>query len=358
MDGVLFQHITEPGKCRRKMTTQAQKSLASTAGLLWKVIESYNLEPEPYFRKARVNPKLINDPQARFSLHAIDSMYQELYEAVKDPCMGLKLASLWHPSHLGSLGYAWLASSSLYTALKRLSRYVRIINDALEVHLEEDGDNLVVTIISDSREDPAHYHADASAAILVSMCRVNYGEKLNPVAVSFKHSEKACSGEYFSFFRCPVEFSSDKDCVTLSLDKLNTPLTSSNPQLAQLTDQVMINYLARLDKGDIVQQLKAVIIDQLPNGNVTEDTISEAVFLSKRSMQRRLQGKDTTFKSVLTEVREDLALKYIHDRKLTLTEISFMLGFSEMSSFSRAFKRWTGESPKEFRKLDMPVSAG
>ncbi|HEC27060.1 MAG TPA: AraC family transcriptional regulator [Gammaproteobacteria bacterium] len=86
--------------------------------------------------------------------------------------------------------------------------------------------------------------------------------------------------------------------------------------------------------------------------SVTDSSVSEAVYTSKRSLQRKLHEKGTTFKTILTEVREDLALKYIHDRKLTLTEISFMLGFSEMSSFSRAFKRWTGESPKEFRKLD------
>lgn len=207
------------------MTIKTQTTLASAAGLLWKVIEFYDLDPEPFFRKAHINPQLMNDPQARFSLRSIDTIYKELYETINDPCMGLKLASLWHPSHLSSLGYAWLASSTLYTALNRLSRYVRIINDAITVQLEEDG-------------------------------------------------------------------------------------------------------------------------------NVTDSSVSEAVYTSKRSLQRKLYEKGTTFKTILTEVREDLALKYIYDRTLTLTEISFMLGFSEMSSFSRAFKRWTGESPKEFRKLD------
>ena len=139
------------------------------------------------------------------------------------------------------------------------------------------------------------------------------------------------------------------------LHVVNKQLTSSNPQLAQINDQVMLNYLADLDKEDIVQQVKVAIIDQLPSGNVTDETISKAVFTSQRSLQRRLSEKGTTFKTILTEVRKDLALKYIHDRKLTLTEISFMLGFSEMSSFSRAFKRWTGESPKEFRKLDQSI---
>lgn len=334
------------------MTTKAQTILASAAGLLWKVIESYGLDPEPYFRNAHIDPKLINDPRARFSLATIDNIYSELFKAVSDPCMGLKLGRLWHPSHMASLGYAWLASSTLYTALKRLSRYVRIINDAITVTLEESDDNIVITITSDYREVPTDYQQDSSSAILLTMCRANYGNGLNPVSVRFKHAGSPCSGEYYSFFRCPVEFGAEHNQMIFPLDVVNKQLTSSNPQLAQINDQVMQNYLAELDKEDIVEQVKVAIINQLPSGNVTDETISEAVLTSKRSLQRRLNEKGTTFKTILTEVRKDLALKYIHDRKLTLTEISFMLGFSEMSSFSRAFKRWTGESPKEFRKLD------
>jgi AraC-like DNA-binding protein len=335
------------------MTNKAHTTLASAAGLLWKVIESYDQDPEPYFRKARIDPKLINDPRARLSLTSVDNVYYALFESVNDPCMGLKVASLWHPSHLSSLGYAWLASSTLYTALNRLSRYVRIINDAISISLEEQGDTLLITVSSDDRELPNYYQEDSTSAILLNMCRVNYGNELNPVSVQFKHAgSMSCSGDYFSFFRCPVEFGASSNQLVLPLDVVNKRLTSSNPQLAQINDQVMISYLADLNKDDIVQQVKVAIIDQLPSGNVTDEKISEAVYTSKRSLQRKLNEQGTTFKTILTEVRENLALKYIHDRKLTLTEISFMLGFSEMSSFSRAFKRWTGESPKEFRKLD------
>ena len=335
------------------MTNKSHTTLASAAGLLWKVIESYDQDPEPYFRKARIDPKLINDPSARLSLSSVDNVYRELFESVNDPCMGLKLAGLWHPSYLASLGYAWLASSTLNTALNRLVRYVRIINDAISVSLEEKEDTLVITLSSDDRELPSYYQEDSTSAILVNMCRANYGNDLNPVSVSFKHAGLSpCSGSYFSFFRCPVEFGASSNQVVLPLDVVNKRLSTSNPQLAQINDQVMINYLADLDKDDIVQQVKAAIINQLPSGNVTDEKISEAVYTSKRSLQRKLNEQGTTFKTILTGVREDLALKYIHDRKLTLTEISFMLGFSEMSSFSRAFKRWTGESPKEFRKLD------
>lgn len=340
------------GLCK-KMTIKTQTTIASAAGLLWKVIESYDLDPEPFFRKARIDPKLIDDPHARFSLSSVDNIYHQLYMVVDDPCMGLKVARLWHPSHLASLGYAWLASSTLYTALNRLSRYVRIINDAISVTLEENAGNLVITVSSEDRESPQYYQADSSSAILLSMCRANYGEDLNPVMVSFKHAGSSpCSGDYFSFFRCPVEFGAKNNQIILPLDAVNKRLTSSNPQLAQINDQVMIKYLARMDQDDIIQRVKVAILDQLPSGNVTDDTISEAIYTSKRTLQRKLNEQGTTFKAILTEVRKDLACKYIHDRQLTLTEISFMLGFSEMSSFSRAFKRWTGESPKEFRKLD------
>ena len=112
----------------------------------------------------------------------------------------------------------------------------------------------------------------------------------------------------------------------------------------------MIDYLARLDKNDVVQRVRAAIIDQLPSGKVTDATIASTLNRTDRTLQRQLKKEGTTFKTLLNEIRNELAQNYICDSQLSLTEISFMLGFSELSSFSRAFKRWAGESPVKYRQ--------
>jgi len=127
-------------------------------------------------------------------------------------------------------------------------------------------------------------------------------------------------------------------------------LPSGNPHLALINDHITIKYLAKLDKEDIVHRVKAAIIDHLPSGKVTHDKISDSLAISVRSLQRKLQQNGTTFRNVLDSTREDLAKQYVEDLGVDLTETAFLLGFSEHSAFSRAFKRWTGYSPKEARK--------
>ena len=119
--------------------------------------------------------------------------------------------------------------------------------------------------------------------------------------------------------------------------------------MARLSDQVMIRYLADHDKNDIQNRVITQIIEQLPSGNLSDTSIAEALYMNTRTLQRRLKEAGTSYTKLLSQVRNDLAMKYIREKNLTLTEISFLLGFSEMSSFSLAVKKWTGKSPSEAR---------
>jgi AraC-like DNA-binding protein len=124
----------------------------------------------------------------------------------------------------------------------------------------------------------------------------------------------------------------------------------ANPQLARLNDQVMIEYLAKLNKDDIVNRVAAVIVDMLPSGGVADEKVAETLGMSVRSLQRRLKEADTTFRTILDMTRRDLASTYVRDPDIELAEVAFLLGFSDQSAFSRAFKRWTGNPPSQVRK--------
>ncbi len=322
---------------------------APTLDLTWKIIEYYGLDPAPLFAAQHIEPKKISDPNARVSKPALQAVWASAAKLIDDPCFGLRAAEFLHPSQLGALGYAWLASTSLRTALKRLSRYVHIIADNLEVDLEE-GDGITAITVRESEVTRRMVWAsDASLAILITLCRMNYGVALNPVSTELQHTGPEDPGPYFELFKCPINFNCDADRIMLRTDAVDKKLPSSNPQLAQLSDQVMIQTLAHLSKDKIVPRVKAIIIDHLPSGNVHEEKVAKSLNMSSRALQRKLQEKGTTFKDVLTETRRELAEKYIRNHQLSLTEISFMLGFAEVGSFSRAFKRWTGESPSAYR---------
>lgn len=322
---------------------------APAMDMTWKVIESYGHDPAPLFEAQHIDVKKISDPNARASKSALNAVWANAAKIIDDPSFGLKSAEFLHPSHMGALGYAWLASTSLRTALNRLCRYVHFIADNIEVGLEEGNGRVEVTVRESDVTHRMTWASDSSLAIVVTLCRINYGAALNPVSVDLQHSEPKNPGNYFALFKCPVNFGEEVDRITLPTDAVDKKLPIANPQLAQLSDQVMIQTLGRLNKERIVPRVKSIVIDLLPSGNISDEMVAEALNMSTRALQRKLQKKETTFKQLLTETRQELADKYIRNNQLSLTEISFMLGFSEVSSFSRAFKRWTGESPSGYR---------
>lgn len=166
----------------------------------------------------------------------------------------------------------------------------------------------------------------------------------------FRQAAPRGTTEFFAYFRCPVEFVAGFTGLQIEQQVVDQRLTGSNEQLVQLNEHIVVKYLAHREKGDIINRCKAVIIDSLGSGGVSETRVAEALHMTPRNLHRRLQKEDTSFKHLLNEVRQDLALQYIQDRSMTLTEISFMLGFSEVSSFSRAFKNWTGKAPSAMRQ--------
>ena len=127
--------------------------------------------------------------------------------------------------------------------------------------------------------------------------------------------------------------------------------------MAVLNDQVVTRRLALIDRDDIIARVQSALMDQLSNGHVSDDSVAESLHMSVRTMHRKLAEVDTSFRTLLVDMRRNLAELYILDNSLTLTEISLLLGFSEPSSFSRAFKSWTGTAPSEARQANLTDSS-
>jgi AraC-like DNA-binding protein len=324
--------------------------LATATNILWKLIEANGHDPEVLYREAGINPDLLNKPGARVQYASVNRIWTKATEIIDDPCFGLKASKFWHPSYLHALGYAWLASHTLRDALDRFVRYLRVVSEIAFLKLEEVPEGLEVIWGLELLDMPIPAQIDMSMALAIHICRLNYGEDLMPVAVNFIHAQPSCAEEYVELFKAPVRFSADRDSMTISSADADKYLAGANPQLARLNDQVMIEYLSKLDKDDITDRVTAVIIDMLPSGGVADEKVAEQLNMSVRSLQRRLQEVGTTFRTLLDTARKDLAATYVRDPEIELVEVAFLLGFSDQSAFSRAFKRWTGKSPSEVRK--------
>ena len=323
---------------------------APAVASFWRQIEDYGIAPEPLFRKHGVPASTLFDPSARVSDLLIDQITAEVVEQTKDPFFGLKEEKYFLPSHIGPLGFAWLASTSLRSAMERLQRYIKVLHEKIEITIVEKQDTLVISARSGSPYANPVYRDDAQLAILTRMCRFISGDEWNPTRVTLVHPPPADSSYYFQLFRCPVEFSAECNSLHINRQQAEKRLTGSNKQLAQLNDHIVVRYLAGQSKDDIVNRVKTAIIENLGEGVVTESAIAQCLHMSTRNLHRKLAAENTSFKAQLLEIRSELANQYINDATLTLTEISYQLGFSEISSFSRAYKRWTGRSPSEARR--------
>ena len=324
--------------------------LATATNILWKLIEANGHDPEALYRDAGIDPDLLNKPGARVPYTSVNKIWAKAYDIIEDPCFGVKAHKYWHPSYIHALGYAWLASHTLREALNRFVRYLRIVSEKVFLRLEEDPGGLTMIFSFELLGMRVPAQIDMGMAMGIHMCRLNYGEDLRPIAVNFVHAEPPCAEEYFALFKAPVRFSAGRDSMTFSFADVDKYLIGANPQLARLNDQVMIEYLGKLDKDNIVDRVTAVIIDMLPSGGVADEKVAEQLNMSARSLQRRLKEVGTTFRTLLEAVRKDLASTYVRDPDIELVEVAFLLGFSDQSAFSRAFKRWTGNSPSETRK--------
>ncbi len=323
---------------------------APSVTILWKSIESYGIDPEPIFSAEGIRISLPIDPCLRLPYAKVDRLRAEAAKICQDEAFGLRSAKVYLPSQLGALGYAWHASLSLRKACLRLERFIRVVNDKAKVRVEDQDSCMVVTLEINLESECESARDDGALAMVTRMCRLVYGDKFRLQAVNFKHAEPGDMQSYYEFFACPLNFDQGENQLCIPLSMADEILAGANPELALLNDQVVTRHLARIDKKNIVARLQAVLMDQLPAGNVSDETVAAALHMSVRTMHRKLAEADSNFRTELMELRRHLAEQYILDNSLTLTEISMLLGFSEPSSFSRAFRNWTGTSPSQVRQ--------
>jgi len=326
--------------------------LATTGQIFLRLLELHGIDAERFVREGGYDPALFRDPAARLPTRAVDQASRAAAERIADPAFALRAARCWHPSNLGALGHAWLASSTLRTALRRLERFNRILTDKATFRLEESARGL--RLVFDHRRADIALAApgvDFAFSILIDMCRMNYGAALRPLEVTLGRAKPADAGPWEHFFGCRVQFGAARHSFLLSRRDADEPLPVANRQLAAALDAILTRQLAHLDRSNVAARCKAVVLERLASGESPEGEVARVLHMSRRTLQRKLAEEDLTYQQLVDDTRRDLALRYLEDPGKSLTEITFLLGFSGQSAFTRAFRRWTGKSPSAYRPI-------
>jgi AraC-like DNA-binding protein len=342
--------VAVPRGRRRTTSLNGDTGLASLSQVFSRLLEMHGIDAGALARAAGIDLSRIPGPTERIEIDRADALLRQAAAMIPNPAFGLYAARCWHPANLGVLGHAWLSSSTLRTGLRRLERYWRIVGERATTRIEDTRQGLKV-IYRRKAGDPVvtAVVTDMAMAVMLDMCRMNAGAALRPLAVSLRRREPQHADAYKSFYGCPVRFSAADDALLLATRDVDRPLPSSNRQLAAMFDRLLTEELGRLDKGDVVARCRATVLEHLPSGEMTEEEMAKGLHMSRRTLQRKLADAETTYLKLVDDTRRDLALRYIEDPRRSITDITFTLGFSQHSAFTRAFKRWTGVAPTEFR---------
>jgi len=328
--------------------------LATVGQIVTCVLRKSGLDVTQLFSRHGIDPAVFSKPDARIPISVWDAATRDAAERISDPSFGLLAAQCWHPSSLGALGYAWLTSSTLRTGLGRLVRYWRLLGEGSSGYLEEttDGLRLVIERHGSPPLDDGAVNAvvvDFITSMVMGMCRMNAGELLQPLVVHLHREQPEDPEPYLKFFGCEVKFGANGDFMTFSREDVDAALPTSNRQLAATMDRILVDRLAQLDKSNVVARCQSQLLEQLSSGAVTEESMASQLHMSRRTLQRKLADADLTYKQLVDDTRRDLAMRHLDDSSYSITDVTFLLGFSQQSAFTRAFKRWTGMSPSEYR---------
>jgi AraC-like DNA-binding protein len=329
-------------------------TLSSWALLVAKALEARGHDPRAVFASVGLDAAKLRDPNARYPVSGMRRLWDACESLIDDPCLGLRVIEHWHPTTFHALGYAWLASETLHEAFDRLARYLHIVSTGVNGEVAVEADRVWVRMLLSDRlgeMSPSPAAGLAGVASLVRLCRLSVGDDFAPVDVNLGETGERPCKELDAYFGCTVRFDED-EAAGMAVRRIDADreLSTANADLAHANDRVIQSYLARLADASVSARVQGYLIDLLPGGHISEQQVAKHLSMSVRTMQRRLSEEGTSFKALVDATRRDLAKHYLSDPSYSISEITFLLGFSETSNFTRAFRRWHGRPPIAVRR--------
>jgi AraC-like DNA-binding protein len=320
---------------------------------------AYGVEPEELYRAVGLEQAILADPDNRIPFAQLVALYERAADLTGDDAFGLHVGERVDPKLFDVLGYMVVNSPTLGESLNRLVRYHSIWSDGAFFTLNTRDSHTSLTYeYFDEQIDESRQDCEMTLSIAVSFGRRVTGIEWTPREVSFRHSRPKSITEHQRIFRAPIRFNSPSNELIFDTSLLALPMATADPGLSTILERHAQELLARSPhQGGLIEQVRHLLGESLSGGDPRLERISQKLGISVRTLQRRLREEGTSHQDLLDEVRSDLSRRYLQESRLAICEVAYLLGFSEPSAFHRAFRRWTGITPKEFRRTQAPESS-
>lgn len=251
----------------------------------------------------------------------------------------------------GAFGLAWKSATDLRGSYARAERYARVLTNVATyevepveggafMHLHREGDRRLGMRLSN----------EATLASIVSISRQVSTQPFRPLEVHIQHASPGSSEHHEAYFECPVRFESDRDALLVSTESLQTPNRLGDESISRFFDMHLDTVVSGFeDSPTLDQQVLPLISRALSEGVPKVSDVARQLCMSARTLQRRLAEDGSSYQSLVDEARRQLCVRLLGETDYSLSEVSFMAGFSDQSAFTRAFKRWEGQTPRSYR---------
>ena len=313
------------------------------------VLEDRGCDLDAWFRVAGLSAADLDDPDRRITVAQSNALAEEAFEVTGDPTLGLRVVEKIGPGTADIFTYLAATSATGREAFERATRYVAVAGSDFEFGLEQEGEKIVCrTHSATSGGRVGRLAAEISVGTMVKLGRMVAGD----LAVNeawFRHPAPEYAGQYAEVFGMPVHFDARCDALVGRADHLDDPLPGADSALCNLLDQHARALFERVPRGDaFADRVRDTIVRELSSGDPSTEHVAEVLGVSPRTLRRRLKDEATSHQQLLDQVRNELACSYLEGGGLSVTEVAFLVGFSDASAFHKAFRRWTGESPGDW----------
>jgi AraC-like DNA-binding protein len=326
-------------------------ALASSLRVFADALGELGADWEGILGECQIDPASLLDPEARILQSQFDHVWVTAAEKTGDPGIGLHAGERARPRAVNVFGYLALSSSTLAEGVERVARYQRLVwgRDFIALH-EEAGVAHIELATGEPSEDARAIRAEYTAMLVLAFLAWVADRPVLPLEVSFAHGARGPLEDYARALRCPVKFDADHSEMIFARSALDLPSAHANPSVAQLTDAFAARLLAELPTGGTVAHTRRALAALLDSGEGDVRRVSRRLGMSARTLQRRLAEEGQSFRGVLDSLRRELAEEHLRQRRASIAETAHLTGFSEVSAFARAVRRWFGCTPRELRE--------
>ncbi len=312
--------------------------------------ERLGVESDSVLDAAGVERSVLADPDAHLPSAKVAALWAKAYEAAGDPDLALHAAEALPFGACGVIEFLAWNAPTIGQALTQVSDYFPIINNSVALPIDAGADEVTIGF-EDLGGWVSRPYAEFALAVVVLRTRDATSVRWPISEIDFAFPAPASIEEHQRIFDCPVRFGATRTQLRIDRTVWDTPSTRADPNLFAVLEQHARNLLDKVaDEPGTTAAARHAISDALKGGDPSLEGVAKKLGMSPRTVQRRLKEEGWVFAELLDEMRKGTAQGYLQQPNISLAEVAYLLGFSEQSSFTRAFKRWTGATPKEFRK--------